>query len=145
MRILLDTCALAELRDPRGHPAVREVVALVPEDNIYLSVLTIAEISQGTSLLRDGRKKRNLSAWLSSLASQFADRILPLDHETAHLWGEASARCAARSVTLPMREGLLAATALHHGLHIVTRSTPSLAATGALIVDPWKESEQELN
>jgi toxin FitB len=142
MRILLDSCALAELRDPRGHSAVKEAIALLRDDDLYLSALTVGEISQGISLLHDGRKKRSLSAWLNTLENQFADRILPLEHETARLWGEISARCQESGVTLTLFEGLLAATALHHGLHIMTRSTLGFTATGTLIVDPWKLSEE---
>jgi len=143
MRILLDTCALAELRDPRGHPAVKEAVALLRDDELYLSALTVGEISKRIFLLRDGRKKRSLSAWLISLENQFADRILPLEHETAHLWGEISARCQENGVIVALLEGLLAATALRHGLHIMTRSTQGFVAMGTLIVDPWKLSEDE--
>jgi toxin FitB len=142
MRVLLDTCALAELRDPRGHPGVKEAVALLRDDDLYLSALTVGEISKGISLLHEGRKKRSLSAWLSSLENQFGDRILPLEHETAHLWGEISARCQENGVTLALFEGLLAATALRHGLHIMTHRTQGFAATGTLIVDPWKLSEE---
>jgi predicted nucleic acid-binding protein len=139
VRVLLDTCALTELRHPQGNAAVKAAVALIPDDSLYLSGLSLGEIAKGISLLRDGRKKRNLSDWLTGLESQFADRILPVDHETAHLWGDISARAEHAGIMLLAIEGLLAATALRHGLHIMTHNTPRFAVTGTLIVDPWKE------
>ena len=65
MRVLLDTCALAELRHPRGNPAVKAAVALIPDEDLFLSALIIGEIARGIALLPDGRKKRNLSSWLT--------------------------------------------------------------------------------
>ena len=77
MRVLLDICALAELRHPRGNEAVKAAVALIPDDDLYLSALIVGEIARGVALLPDGRRKRALNAWLITLESQFADRILP--------------------------------------------------------------------
>jgi toxin FitB len=142
MRVLLDTCALAELRHPRGNPAVKAAVARIPDDELYLSALIVGEVARGVALLSDGRKKRALNSWLTALESQFADRILPVDQATAHLWGAISARIQQAGLMLTTVDGLLAATAVHHGLHVMTRKTIHFAATGALIVDPWKESKK---
>jgi predicted nucleic acid-binding protein len=142
MRVLLDTCALLELRDPRGNPAVKTTVALIPDDELYLSALILGEVAKGIALLPDGRKRRALISWLTALESQFADRVLPVDHATGHLWGDISARVQRAGLMLSAVEGLVAATALQHGLHVMTRTTTHFAATGALIVDPWKESEK---
>jgi predicted nucleic acid-binding protein len=141
MRVLLDMCVLTALRAPRGNPAVKAAVARVPDDELYLSALIVGEVARGIALLADGRKKRALSSWLTALESQFADRILPVDHATAHLWGDISARVQQAGLTLPVIDGLLAATAVRHGLHVMTRNKPHFAATGALVVDPWNESD----
>jgi toxin FitB len=137
MRVLLDTCALAELRHPRGNAAVKAAVAVIADDDLYLSELVVGEIAKGVALLRDGRKKRGLHSWLTGLENQFADRILPVDHEIGRLWGEITARVQQVGLVLPAIDGLLAATALRHGLHVMTRNQPHFAPTGALIVDPW--------
>lgn len=142
MRVLLDLCALDELRHPRGNPAVKAAVTLIPDDQLYLSVLIVGEIARAVALLPDGRRKRALNYWLITLESQFADHILPMDNETAHLWGEISVRAQQVGVVLPVVDGLIAATALRHGLHVMTHNTTHFAATGALIIDPWKESEK---
>ena len=137
MKVLLDTCALAELRHPQGNAAVKAAVALIPDDDLYLSVLVVGEVAKGVDLLRDGRKKRGLQAWLAGLENQFADRILPVDHETGRLWGEITARTQQAGLILPAIDGLLAATAQLHGLHVMTRHRRHFAPTGTLIVDPW--------
>jgi toxin FitB len=141
MRVLLDTCALAELRHPRGNPAVKAAIALISDDDLYVSALTLGELARGVALLADSRKKRALSSWLTALKSLFTDRILSVDPETAYLWGDLSVRTRKAGLILSVVDGLLAATALRHGLHIMTHHTTSLSATGVRIVDPWKEPE----
>ncbi len=140
MRTLLDTPVLFELRDPQGHPAVKAAVDLIADEDLYLSVLTLGEVVKGIALLPASRQKRGLAAWAAGLEAQFADRILAVDHETGRVWGELSARVQQAGLILPAVDGLLAATGLRHGLRVMTRSTPHLAATGVPIVDPWAES-----
>jgi predicted nucleic acid-binding protein len=103
-----------------------------------MSVLTIGEIVKGISLLPQGSKKRHLSRWLAGLENHYAERVLPLDVEAARIWGELTARSRKKGVVIPPTDGLLAATALRHGLHVVTRNTKHLEASGALVIDPWQ-------
>jgi predicted nucleic acid-binding protein len=140
MKVLLDTCTLAEVRLPNGHPSVKAAVERIPEDNIYLSVLSMGEIGKGIALLTTGRKKKALFSWLAALENQFADHILAVDLETSRIWGELTARAQKSGVAIPATDGLLAATALRHGLHVMTRNTRHFKATGALILDPWQGS-----
>jgi len=139
VKALLDTCTIAELRKPDGHPAVKSAVAEIPDANLYLSVLTIGEIAKGIALLAAGKKKKALATWLIGLEGHFADKILPLDLETARIWGEMTARAQKAGTVIPAADGLLAATALRHGLHVVTRNTKHFEASGALVVDPWQD------
>ncbi len=141
MRVLLDLCVLAELRHPQGNEAVKAAIALIPDDDLYLSVLMVGNIARAGTLLPNGRRKRELNNWLITLKSQFTDRILTVDFETAQLWGEINARVQQSGKSLPAVTGFIAATALRHGLHIMTRYPTKFAATGVLIVDPWKEFE----
>jgi toxin FitB len=141
VKVLLDTCVLAELRSPRGNPAVKTAVASLSDDDLYLSGLTLGEITRGVLSLPNGRKQRDLRAWLAGLRSQFADRILNVSGETAELWGEISVRAHRAGYRLNVVEGLVAATALSHGLHVMTHATPGLAATGVLIIDPYYASD----
>ncbi len=138
MKTLLDTCVLTELRQPEGHPAVKSAVAEIPDADLYLSVLTVGEIAKGIGLLAAGRKKKALTSWLTGLETKFGDRILAIDIETARLWGEFTARAQKSGIIIPGVDGLLAATALRHGLRVMTRNTGHFEASGALIIDPWQ-------
>jgi len=141
MRVLLDLCVLAELRHPRGNEAVKATVALIPDDDLYLSAPSVGDIARAIALLPNGRRKRALSDWLITLKSQFADRVLAVDFETAQLWGEIQAQAQQSGEMLSTATGLIAATALRHGLHIMTRYPTRFTATGVLIVDPWSQFE----
>jgi predicted nucleic acid-binding protein len=137
---VLDTCVLAELRKPAGHKGVRAAVAQIAPDDLFVSALTVGEIVKGVSLLGDGRKKRDLSAWLVAFEEQFRDRILPVDHEVARVWGGVSAHMPARGTPIPVVDALIASTAISRGLHFMTRNTRHFAGTGALVIDPWSGS-----
>ena len=140
MRILIDTCVLSEIRNPNGNPAVKTAVLQAPDDSLFLSVLSVGEIAKGIALVKAGARRRALSLWLTGLQQQFSERILPIELETAQLWGDLTARLQTQGIIIPAVDGLLAATALQHGMHVMTRNTRHFAATSALIVDPWKHS-----
>jgi len=134
LRVLLDTCAVSELRKPKPDAAV---VAAIPTADLFLSVLSVSEIAKGIDLLADGKRKRELEAWLLELERDYADRLLAVDLETAHIWGEITARLQKAGQALAAVDGLIAATALRHGLHLMTRNEPDFAGTGVLVVNPW--------
>ena len=138
VRMLLDTCVISEVRRPQGHEGVRQQVAHLEPDSTYLSVITMGEIAKGLHLLPDGQGRQSIASWVSTLERQFSAQILPVDTETAHLWGELTARAQSNGIQIPASGGLIAATAIRHGLHVMTRNTRDFAATGALIVDPWQ-------
>jgi predicted nucleic acid-binding protein len=137
VRLLLDTCVVSEIRTTNGDPAVRAFVAAQPTAALFLSVITFGEISKGVSLLADGAKKQALAAWLGGLGRQFEDRILPVDQESAEIWGELTGAAQKGGRTVAAADGLIAATALRHGLHVATRNTTHFAAAGVLPVNPW--------
>ena len=140
MKALLDTCVLTELGKADGNSSVKSAVAEIVTANLYLSVLTVGEIAKGIALLEAGRKKTSLGTWLARVENQYADRILAVDMETARIWGELTARAQKNGVIIPGTDGLLAATALRHGLHIMTRNARHFEASGVLIIDPWQDS-----
>jgi predicted nucleic acid-binding protein len=135
---LLDTCVVAELRKPDGSVAVKEFVAALPSSSLFLSVITIGEIAKGIALLPAGAKKRSLETWLLGLSTQFNDRILVLDQEAAETWGELSANGKKKGFTIPVADGQIAATAIRHGLQVVTRNTEHFEQAGALVENPWE-------
>ena len=139
MRILLDTCVLSELRKPDGHRSVRRTVDEIADDDLYISVVSIGEIAKGIELLEGGRRKRALQSWIQTLERDYADRLLPVDLEAAHIWGELTAAAQKRGRTISAGDGLIAATARRHGLHIMTRNIADFEPTGAMLINPWED------
>jgi predicted nucleic acid-binding protein len=139
VRTLLDTCVLSELRRPQGDPRVFERVDELDPSNLYLSAITLGELTKGVVLLPEGQRKREIASWLLGLEQQFTEHILPVDHDVARLWGELSTRARLQGVRIPANDGLIAATAIRHGLHVMTRNAKHFAASGALIIDPWQD------
>lgn len=140
MKILLDTCILSELRHPKSNHSLRATIDSFQDEELFLSVLTIGEIAKGITLLPESRKKHELTRWLNELEHQFSDRILPIDRGVALMWGELVARAAIKSNTIPACDGLIAATAMSHGLHIMTRNIKHFKETEAFIFDPGRDS-----
>ena len=94
MKVLLDTCTVAEIRKTRPVEAVVEAVRAIPDEQLFLSVLTVGEIAKGIALLAAGKKRRELTAWLRGLEEDYSDRLLPVDRHTATIWGEVTAKAA---------------------------------------------------
>jgi toxin FitB len=136
VRVLLDTCVLSELRQPKGDPGVRRAVEAIESDELFVSVLSVGEITKGIAILKESKKKRALQAWLQALERDYADRVLAVDLETSHIWGELTAAGQKLGKTIPATDGLIAATALRHGLHVMTRNSEHFAAAGVLLLNP---------
>lgn len=83
MKVLLDTCVLSELYKTEPLEAVRDIVSNLPDNDLYISVVTIGEISKGIALLPESRRKRDLSIWLAQIQQVYANRVLVIDAETA--------------------------------------------------------------
>jgi hypothetical protein len=135
MSFLIDTNIISEIRKgPRCDPAVAQWFEAVAEADLYLSVLVLGEIRKGIEQVRPKAPDRaeGLEAWLSALISGFSSRILPVDKAVAEAWGRMS---AAR--TVPVIDGLMAATALVHDLTLVTRNEVDVVELGARVLNPF--------
>ena len=96
-------------------------------------------IAKGIALLRESKNKRELQAWLQALGRYYADRVLPVDLETSHTWGELTAAAQRAVKTVFASDGLIAATARRHGLHVMTRNTEDFAPMGVSLLNPWTD------
>jgi len=132
---LLDTKVLSELRRKSADQAVVNWMAGRPAATLYLSVLTLGEIRKGVEAVADAQRRLLLLDWLESdLPSFFTGRILPVDLKVADRWGRLMAE-AKRPV--PAIDSLLAATALHHELRLVTRNVRDFDYPGLEVINPW--------
>ena len=96
--------------------------------------MTFGEIRKGVEKLAPSRRRTRIAAWLEvELTDWFEGRVIPVSGEVADVWG----RLAARLSGLPAVDGLIAATALHHGLAIVTRDEKHFRRAGVEVVNPW--------
>ena len=136
MSAILDTCVVSELYDVNAEPAVVQKVDELGA-NAYLSVITIGELFRGVQLLEPGRRQRALIQSLRRTEHRFAQRILPIDTEVARVWGRITAETRGVGRQVPPLDGLIAATALHHGMAVMTRNVRHFAPTGVEVVDPW--------
>ena len=136
---LLDTNCVSELVRVRPQPRVIEWFVATDERLLYLSVLTVGEIRKGLASLPQGKRRTRLETWLElELRARFAGRLLPIDEEVAHRWGLLAAQAKRRGKPLAVIDGLLAATALHHNLTLVTRNIGDFVDTQVPVLDPWE-------
>lgn len=130
---LFDTVALSESFKRQPNPGF---VAWIGDENgerVHTSVLCLGEIRRGVERLPAGDRRAAMTRWLEiDLPERLAGRILPVDDRAAQTWGRLSARR-----TLPVADSLIAATALVHGLTVVTRNTRDFDGLGVPVLNPW--------
>jgi len=138
VKFLLDTCAISELTKPVPHPGVVSWFAQRDELTLYLAAPSVGELKRGVEKLEDGKRKSFLRNWLAeSVIERFGARILPADTDICLRWGEMLAQLEKQGKPMPMVDSLIAATALHHQLTVVTRKTRDMEASGVALLNPW--------
>ena len=136
MNYLIDTNVISEVRKgARCDAHVSAWYASITDEDIFLSTLVLGEIRKGVELARprDPQKALILERWLHDVKAAFAGRVLGIDDAVADCWGRMS---AVRPVAVI--DGLLAATAMTHGLTLVTRNDRDVAGLGATVLNPFK-------
>ncbi|NCP88598.1 type II toxin-antitoxin system VapC family toxin [bacterium] len=139
MKYILDTCAISELVAKQPNPTVVEFIDSLDPDDVYLSVVTIGEISKGIEKLPKSKRKQELETWLrEDLLVRFDGKIIPLDTGVLLEWGSLTARLESTGKTLPAMDSLIAATVLARSMILVTRNVDDFENTGIEIVNPWE-------
>lgn len=137
---LLDTNVISELVRPKPDPKVISWFQKTDEDLFHLSVLTLGEIRKGVCALPDAKRRVSIEAWLENdLRNRFEGRILPINEAIADRWGVLAGQAHMKKRLLPVIDGLLAATAIHHNLTLVTRNTKDVGETGVGVFNPWQD------
>ena len=131
---LIDTMVLSELRRRQRDPGVVAWIGAQRQEDCFLSVVSIGEIERGIARQRsaDPAFAQQLAAWLDQLLRLHEQRLLPVDLATARRWGQLSAELGHDGADL-----LIAATALEHGLTVVTRNLRHFQPTGVATLNPW--------
>ncbi len=135
MSYLVDTNVISELTRPQPAAAVAAWFEEVADEALHLSVLTLGELRRGVEKRPAGKRKETLRYWLEQeLPAWVGTRLLPIDAAVADTWGRLH---AGAERTLPALDSLLAATALHHHLRLVTRNTMDFDVAGLETINPW--------
>jgi predicted nucleic acid-binding protein len=136
VKYLLDTNVVSETRKKQPETGVLAFLQAVDSSMLYLSVLTIGELRRGIAAKKrdDPAVAKSLAAWAHGLEVGFAERILGIDAPVARLWGEWSS-----DRSRPVVDTLIAATAMVHGLTLVTRNTRDMRGVPVKVLNPWTE------
>lgn len=135
---LLDTNVPSELTKQSSDSRVTAWVEAQNQSLLYLSAISVGELRRGFSLLPEGKRRAQLEKWFEDyLVPLFGDRILPITRSVGERWGRLSAQRQLGGAPLNTADGLIAATALEHGLTLVTRNVKDFGDLGATVLNPW--------
>ena len=135
---LLDTCAISDGRKPQHYPKLAAWLATVDPEESYVSVATIAEIQYGIARHPSEDQRRTLGLWLMEIVNAFGDRrLLEIDHDVAFEWGLLRYELERTGAPHSPVDAMIAATAIKHGLTVVTRNVRHFEAAKVAILNPW--------
>jgi len=138
MSFLLDTCVLSEIVKPQPNAGLVNWLAKQNSNTLFISSLTLGELSTGIAKLAEGQRKAFLADWLNTQVIQnFSSRVLDLDAAVALEWGATQAESEAMWKTLHLMDSLIAATAKTHQLTLVTRNMKDMQLVGLKLLNPW--------
>lgn len=138
MNYLLDTCVISELIKKSPDSNVLKWISSVEETDLFLSVLTFAEIHKGIEKLPASKKKQKLHTWVNSdLKERFKNRIIDLDLRIATKWGEIQGQAELSGRPMSLIDSLIVATGAVHTLVVVTRNTKDMDGGDVSLLNPW--------
>lgn len=136
---LLDTNVLSELRRPRPEPKVLAFIKAQPLDTLYVSTVVLAEIRFGIELVADPTRRGELHGWLMhKVRPMFEQRVLPVSEDVMFKWRLLVEEGRKAGHTYSQPDLIIAATALEHGLTIVSRDTSEFGRARAPCFNPWQ-------
>jgi predicted nucleic acid-binding protein len=138
---LLDTNILSELRRQKPEPKVVAFVSAQPLERLYISAVTLAEIRFGIERLVDAGRRRVLSDWLThKVRPMFEQRVLPVSEDVMFTWRLLLQEGRKAGHTFSQPDLLIAATALHHALTLVSRDRGGYERANVPIFNPWTDT-----
>jgi len=131
--ILLDTNVISEAMKPEPHPGVRDWLDAQVAETLFLSSVTVAELSFGIGALPAGRRRGALAAALEGVLGLFEGRVLAFDVAAALRYGDVAVRARGS----PAPDGYIAAIAVARGFAVASRDASAFATAGVRVIDPW--------
>ena len=139
MEYLFDTYALSELVAKRPNPHAVEALLALPREAWFLSSITVGEIRRGIDQSDPGKSRSFLESWFQEhIRGIYLHKVIVFDVEEATAWGTLVATLRRKHLPTGVVDSMLAATALVHGLTVVTRNESDFAHCGVPILNPWK-------
>jgi len=138
--ILLDTNVISEAMKPAPEAAVRDWLDEQAAETLYLSSVTIAELTFGIGALPQGHRRDRLTAALEGVMALFGDRILPFDTEAARRYGDLAVRARAAGRGFPTPDGYIAAIAAARDFAVASRDGSAFEAAGLAVINPWTKT-----
>ncbi len=139
MRFLLDTNVVCEPTAAAPSPRVLAWLAACDPLDLFVSVVTLAEIEEGIARLPRTRRRGALEVWRDALVASLGSRLIDVDADIAKVWGALRARLAAEKRTISPMDGFIAATAECRGLTLATRNDKHFQAWAGPLVNPWND------
>ena len=135
---LLDTSVPSETLRPLPDVKVAAWLENQTKESQFLSVVTLGELRRGTTLLLQGARRAQLERYIEvTVPLWFGPRVLPVTQAIAERWGILDGQRQAAGRPLGVADGMIAATALEHGLTLATRNTKDFADLGVALINPW--------
>ena len=137
MRFLLDTCFLSELIKHAPESRVLQWMERRDDQTLFVSAMTFAELQRGVARLAESKRRAELTSWLEQLEANFSDRVLPFTLATSRYWATMCAQAEAAGRSIAAFDSIIAASALEHGLALVTRNVRDFSQAPVVVVNPW--------
>jgi predicted nucleic acid-binding protein len=137
--IILDTNVVSELSKPVGNARALAWLDSQPEQTLFLTAITLAEILEGVSLLPDGKRKQMLRATMNEVVARFVNPVLPFDRQAAEVYATLVVRAKAKNYTLLIADAQIASIATAHGFAVATRDSDPFRAAGVKVINPWED------
>jgi toxin FitB len=138
MKYLLDTCILSEYNAKKPNAQVIQWLDHLDHESLYVSVITVGELSRGIQLLPSSKKQADLQSWFDNqFLAIYGHNIIVLDTAIMLRWAALTSQLKRLGKTVPYVDSLIAATALHENCTLVTRNEKDFQASGISLINPW--------
>lgn len=141
MRYLLDTCVLSEMIKSAPDANVIQWFKARKPHELFISAMTWGELQRGVARLPQSKRRSELTLWLEQLEAGFEDRILAFDQQASEIWAQMTVLAEAQGKSMAAFDSIIAATAVEHGLVLVTRNDRDFMAALPVVFNPWEVAE----
>jgi tRNA(fMet)-specific endonuclease VapC len=136
---LFDTCALSELVAPKRNLHAVDAILAIPANEWFLAAVSVGEIKRGIEESKQGHRREFLESWFEEhVVGLYKHKIIVFDFEEATAWGSLVATLRHKHHPMSVADSQIAATALVHGLTVLTRNESDFAPSGVRVFNPWK-------